>query len=181
MKTTSYAEYLSLPQLFDASSFADNDKSQLNFVIAHQITELWLKLLNNYLTEFSQQQTLSSLLAGESVIRQVNNIWEVFEHIPPKDFLSIRESLNGISGAESSQYAETIKLIKSNMNKCSNVEAIQTLSRIDSALQKWKLSHINLTAKLIGDRPGTGGSDGASYLKDKGTSPLISHEDLNQF
>jgi tryptophan 2,3-dioxygenase len=177
----SYNEYLSLSQVLKLSDFAEDQSSHLNFVICHQITELWFKLLNNYLSDFIAHRELSALLSSETVIRQINDIWEVFEHIPSNEFLKIRESLQGISGAESKQYFETIRLIKQSINECKDRNSIQILSRIDSTFQKWKTSHINITEKLISKRTGTGGSDGAEYLQRQGNKPLVNHDDLNQF
>ena len=177
----SYNEYLSLSQILQLSGFAEDQSSHLNFVICHQITELWFKLVNNYLADFIDRGELSALLSADAVIRQINATWEVFEHIPPSEFLKIRQSLNGISGAESQQYFETIELIKLSLQECKDRNSIQTLSRIDSSFQKWKVSHINITEKLISDRPGTGGSTGADYLQRQGHSPLVNHADLNQF
>jgi tryptophan 2,3-dioxygenase len=177
----SYNEYLSLSQVLKLSNFAEDQSSHLNFVICHQITELWFKLLNNYLSDFVARRELSFLLSAESVMRQINDIWEVFEHIPSNEFLTIRESLQGISGAESKQYFETIRLIKLSLSECQDRDSVHALSRIDSTFQKWKASHINITEKLISNRPGTGGSEGTEYLQRQGNKPLVNHDDLNQF
>jgi len=178
---TSYNEYLSIDVLLDASSFANGKSSELNFVISHQITELWFKLLINYLSIHESRQELGALLAAETVMKQINSIWEVFEHIQPKDFLEIREKLKGISGAESTQYAQVSALIKKGIKHCKTKEQIQVLSRIDSTFQKWKISHLHITQKLIGNLSGTGGTEGANFLKEKGSQPLITHENLNAY
>jgi len=114
-------------------------------------------------------------------MRQINSIWEVFEHIQVKDFLKIREKLKGISGAESSQYLKVAELIKKNTSQCKTKESMLALSRIDSTFQKWKNSHQHITLKLIGDAPGTGGTSGVEFLKKQGNQSYIKHKDLNKF
>jgi tryptophan 2,3-dioxygenase len=176
----SYNEYLSLDAILKTSEFTNGKSSEQNFVISHQITELWFKLLITYIKDFTETQHIAALLAAESIMRQINSAWEVFEHIQAKDFLKIREELKGISGAESNQYARVTDLIKKSVEICNTKESIQALSRIDSTFQKWKNSHLQITLKLIGDRPGTGGTSGADFIKEQGSQSLIKHSDLNK-
>jgi len=179
---TSYDQYLGLMQVLGASDFVGADSDQLNFVISHQVTELLAKLLIRYLTDFTRTANLEDLLAAESVSRQLNCIWDIFEHISVNNFLRFRESLKGVSGAESQQFRQLASLLPECKRLCQSnksKQGLNTLARLDSNLRKWKAAHLYLTEKLIGSLPGTGGSSGASYLKEKSNDPLISHEDLH--
>lgn len=44
-------------------------------------------------------------------------------------------------------------------------ELINSLIEIDSLLEQWRYLHISIVKKMIGRKPGTGGSPGAEYLK----------------
>jgi tryptophan 2,3-dioxygenase len=41
----------------------------------------------------------------------------------------------------------------------------EQLVDLDEGLQEWRYRHIKMVERTIGTKPGTGGSDGASYLK----------------
>lgn len=182
MKTyKTYEEYLSLGEVLGASDFLADDPDQLCFAISHQVTELWFKLLITELTRFEASGELRHLLRADAVIRQTNGIWEVFESIRVADFLRFREELNGISGAGSAQYYRLQELVVRCRGRCLDQQAIALLSKIDSALAQWKFAHIQITRKFLGDAPGTGGTSGASYLRDKGADPLVTHDDLKKF
>ena len=40
----------------------------------------------------------------------------------------------------------------------------ETLTDLDEGLQEWRYRHVVMVRRTIGTKPGTGGSDGASYL-----------------
>ena len=40
----------------------------------------------------------------------------------------------------------------------------ETLTDLDEGLQEWRYRHVMMVRRTIGTKPGTGGSDGASYL-----------------
>jgi len=41
----------------------------------------------------------------------------------------------------------------------------ETLTDLDEGLQEWRYRHVMMVRRTIGTKPGTGGSDGASYLQ----------------
>jgi tryptophan 2,3-dioxygenase len=43
-------------------------------------------------------------------------------------------------------------------------QLLDTLLEIDNQMGNWRYRHINMVQRMIGIRPGTGGSDGADYL-----------------
>jgi tryptophan 2,3-dioxygenase len=36
---------------------------------------------------------------------------------------------------------------------------------VDQGIQEWRYRHLSLAERLLGGKPGTGGSSGASYLR----------------
>jgi tryptophan 2,3-dioxygenase len=43
---------------------------------------------------------------------------------------------------------------------------LETLTDVDEGLQEWRYRHVKMVERTIGHRPGTGGSSGASYLRE---------------
>ena len=41
----------------------------------------------------------------------------------------------------------------------------ELLTDLDEKLQEWRYRHVMMVRRTIGTKPGTGGSDGASYLQ----------------
>ena len=41
----------------------------------------------------------------------------------------------------------------------------ETMTDLDEGLQEWRYRHVMMVRRTIGTKPGTGGSDGASYLQ----------------
>lgn len=44
-------------------------------------------------------------------------------------------------------------------------QLLDALLEIDELMSTWRTRHISMVSRMIGSRPGTGGSDGAAYLK----------------
>ena len=43
---------------------------------------------------------------------------------------------------------------------------LETLTDVDEGLQEWRYRHVKMVERTIGQKPGTGGSPGASYLRE---------------
>ena len=44
---------------------------------------------------------------------------------------------------------------------------------LDEGLQEWRYRHVKMVERTIGDKPGTGGSPGAEYLRSTLFQPLF--------
>jgi tryptophan 2,3-dioxygenase len=44
-------------------------------------------------------------------------------------------------------------------------EVCEALVDIDEGIQEWRYRHVKMVERIIGGRPGTGGSAGAAYLR----------------
>ena len=60
-------------------------------------------------------------------------------------------------------------LLKDLPNKCYNREE---LCDVENAFKKWQFSHMKTVERIIGNRPGTGGTSGVDYLKRAVDKPL---------
>jgi len=119
-----YSGYLQLDQLLSAqkplSDPAHHD--EMLFIIQHQVSELWLKLLMHELLAargFLQQdqvwQTRKVMARGKQVLRQLVEQWSVLETMTPSEYMGFRDLLGPSSGFQSLQY-RAIEFLLGNKN-----------------------------------------------------------------
>lgn len=108
-----YGGYLRLDQLLAAqqplSSPPHHD--EMLFIIQHQTSELWLKLLAHELRaaiSFLQRdqvwQCQKVLARSKLVLRQLTEQWSVLETLTPSEYMGFRDVLGPSSGFQSLQY-----------------------------------------------------------------------------
>jgi tryptophan 2,3-dioxygenase len=107
----SYGEYLRLDLLLAAQQPLSGERSELLFIIVHQVSELWMKLMGaelDALMECVRRDELgpSSKMFGRiaSVQAQLMSVWEVLATMTPFDYSSFRNALGRSSGFQSAQY-----------------------------------------------------------------------------
>lgn len=107
----SYGDYLAMDQILSAQHPISDAPDELLFIIQHQTSELWMKLMLHELrgarTAVSQDRTAEAmkLLARVSrIMEQLNNAWDVLRTMTPSDYTTFRESLGQSSGFQSLQY-----------------------------------------------------------------------------
>ncbi|NID15803.1 tryptophan 2,3-dioxygenase [Luteibacter yeojuensis] len=109
----SYGEYLKLDQVLTAqqprSEPAHHD--EMLFIIQHQTSELWLKLMIHELEAAlvrlradDVDGTLKILARVKQVQRQLYEQWGVLETLTPAEYLQFRDVLGPSSGFQSLQY-----------------------------------------------------------------------------
>ncbi|MFC6081781.1 tryptophan 2,3-dioxygenase family protein [Sphaerisporangium aureirubrum] len=49
----------------------------------------------------------------------------------------------------------------------------ERLIDLDEGMQEWRYRHVKMVERIIGERSGTGGSTGASYLRNTLFSPMF--------
>jgi tryptophan 2,3-dioxygenase len=54
-----------------------------------------------------------------------------------------------------------------------NAELCERLVDLDEGLQEWRYRHVKMVERTIGVKPGTGGSSGASYLRETLGAPIF--------
>ncbi|WP_305806564.1 tryptophan 2,3-dioxygenase family protein [Stenotrophomonas sp. YIM B06876] len=108
-----YGGYLRLDQLLSAqqplSSPPHHD--EMLFIIQHQTSELWLKLLAHELRAaigFLQRDEVGQcrkvLARSKQVLRQLTEQWSVLETLTPSEYMGFRDVLGPSSGFQSLQY-----------------------------------------------------------------------------
>ncbi len=109
----SYGGYLQLDTLLSAQqpvSKAGNH-DELLFIIQHQVSELWMKLIIHELRlaiahlQRDELGPVQKILARvKQVQRQLFEQWSVLETLTPSEYLRFRDSLGPSSGFQSHQY-----------------------------------------------------------------------------
>ena len=120
----SYGGYLCLDQLLDAQNPLSSPvvHDEMLFIIQHQTSELWMKLVIHELTaamEFLRQDEIGpcqKMFARiKHIQKQLTEQWSVLETLTPSDYMKFRDVLGSSSGFQSQQYRE-IEFLLGNKN-----------------------------------------------------------------
>jgi len=120
----SYGGYLQLDRLLDAQRPVSDpvQHDELLFIIQHQVSELWMKLMihelrsaNAHLRAGELGSTQKVFARCKQVLRQLTEMWSVLETLTPSDYMRFRDILGPSSGFQSLQY-RTIEFLLGNKN-----------------------------------------------------------------
>jgi tryptophan 2,3-dioxygenase len=107
----SYGDYLDLARLLDCQHPKSVDHNELLFIIQHQATELWLKLVLHELDAAREQLTRDDLQPAFKMLARVSRIfaqlvqaWDVLSTLTPSEYSAFRPLLGNSSGFQSHQY-----------------------------------------------------------------------------
>ena len=110
-KSMSYGDYLGLDRLLDCQNPRSSDHNELLFIIQHQTTELWLKLVLHELAAARAQLRRDELQPAFKMLARVSRIfaqlvqaWDVLSTLTPSEYSAFRPSLVNASGFQSHQY-----------------------------------------------------------------------------
>lgn len=119
-----YAGYLRLDLLLDAQRPQSRppQHDEMLFIVQHQVSELWLKLLIHELTAAVAHlradrvwQFGKATARCKQVLRQLTEQWSVLETLTPSEYMSFRDILGPSSGFQSLQY-RTVEFLIGNKN-----------------------------------------------------------------
>ncbi len=239
----SYGEYLQLEKLLGAQQPVSTQHNEMVFILVHQVSELWMRLMLHELTaalECIRRDDLDpafKMLARISRTQtQLLTVWDVLSTLTPFEYSAFRNELGRSSGFQSVQYrllefqfgnkhAEMIEVHKRDPRAYQLLaralaapslydEVLRLLSRrgygipesylsrdfsqpyqpskqvagawlgvyhnsdeawdlyelaerlvdLDYHFQLWRYHHLKTVERIIGYKPGTGGTAGVSYL-----------------
>jgi tryptophan 2,3-dioxygenase len=239
----SYGEYLRLDRLLDAQKPLSGEHDEMLFIIVHQVSELWMRLmlheLHGVIECVRRDQLDPSFKMLERIGRvqgQLMAVWDVLASMTPSDYSSFRNLLGRSSGFQSLQYRvleftlgnkhpemleahrrdeadyqtlrralaapslydEVLRLLSQrgygvpatalardftqpyepskqvtaawlavyhNADKDWDLyELAERLVDVDHRFQLWRFQHMKTVERIIGYKPGTGGTAGVSYL-----------------
>jgi tryptophan 2,3-dioxygenase len=240
----SYGDYLALDQLLAAQRPRSGQHDEMLFIIQHQTTELWLKLIRHELGAARDRIRADDLQPAFKMLARVGRImtqliqaWDVLATLTPSDYTAFRGALGRASGFQSYQfrliefmlgnkqramidphrhradlaaaleaelvapsiYDEAIRLLARRGVAFSptaldrdfglpyvadpSVEAAWTtvyrdperhwdlyelaeeLVDLEDFFRQWRFRHVTTVERIIGFKPGTGGTAGVAYLR----------------
>ncbi|ASS93501.1 tryptophan 2,3-dioxygenase [Peribacillus simplex] len=243
-KDMSYEDYLHLNQILSSQHRLSGHHDEMLFIIIHQTSELWMKLILHELTAATDHIQAGRLEPSFKMLSRVARIqqqlvqsWNVLSTLTPSDYMEFREKLGNSSGFQSFQnrliefamgqknsqilavfrhQPELYESMMAALNKPSIYDAAigalaarglpidqsvlnrdwsviyqenasvenawltvyrdvhkywdlyelaEKLVDIGSQQQFWRFNHMSTVERIIGNKKGTGGSSGVSYLK----------------
>lgn len=240
----SYGDYLQLDRILNAQKPLSPDHNELLFIVQHQTSELWMKLMLHELraairhVQGDDLDPCFKILARVCHIqKQLSEQWSVLATLTPSEYLQFRGVLGSASGLQSLQY-RMIEFILGNKHAelaaifrhdpaghreitdllgapslydeflrhlarrgfavpaaClerdwsrpyrrnpalipvlrqiyeqpaehwNEYEMCEKLVDIEDAFKLWRFRHVQTVERIIGGRPGTGGSSGVPFLR----------------
>ena len=239
----SYGQYLQLDKLLGAQQPLSSQHNEMVFILVHQVSELWMRLMLHELTAALEcvrrddlDPALKMLARISRTQTQLLTVWDVLSTLTPFEYSAFRNELGRASGFQSVQYrlleflfgnknAEMIEVHKRDPRAYEILsralaepslydEVLRLLSRrgygipesylsrefsepyqankqiagawlgvyhnadqawdlyelaerlvdLDYNFQLWRYHHLKTVERIIGYKPGTGGTGGVSYL-----------------
>ncbi len=140
----SYADYLHLERVLDAQRPLSPDPNELLFIIQHQTSELWMKLMLHELDAALQALRNDSLRPAFKMLARVSRImqqlvgaWDVLATMTPSEYSVIRPYLANSSGFQSAQYRR-IEFVLGNKNAAMlkpHAHAPERLAEVEAAMR----------------------------------------------
>ena len=110
-RSMSYGDYLQLDKILTAQSPLSPDHNEMLFIIQHQTSELWMKLMLHELRAAIAAVARDELGAAFKMLARVSRImeqlvhaWDVLATMTPPEYSAIRPYLSTSSGFQSWQY-----------------------------------------------------------------------------
>jgi len=110
-KDMSYGDYLHLDEVLGAQHPLSPDHNEMLFIVQHQTSELWMKLLLHELSAAVQCVARDELGSAFKMLARVSKImeqlvhaWDVLATMTPPEYSAIRPYLSNSSGFQSWQY-----------------------------------------------------------------------------
>ena len=107
----SYGQYLRLDLLLAAQQPLTSEHNEMLFIIVHQVSELWMRLLRHELAAVMDCVRRDELDASFKMFSRIDHVqgqllavWDVLSTMTPFDYSAFRNALGRSSGFQSQQY-----------------------------------------------------------------------------
>ena len=118
----SYGDYLHLDQVLSAQHPLSPDHNEMLFIVQHQTSELWMKLMLHELHaavrcvgQDQLPEAFKMLARVSRIMEQLVHAWDVLATMTPPEYSAIRPYLSNSSGFQSWQYRQ-IEFMLGNKN-----------------------------------------------------------------
>ena len=183
-KDMSYGDYLHLDQVLGAQHPLSPDHNELLFIVQHQTSELWMKLLLHELaaavacvTRDQLGSAFKMLARVAKIMEQLVHAWDVLATMTPPEYSAIRPFLSSSSGFQSWQYRR-IEFMLGNKNAAMlkpHAHRPDILALVDATFRAPSLYDESL--RLLARR---GLPVPASHLARDWTQPYVSNDEVEQ-
>ena len=110
-QSMSYGDYLSLDSILNAQHPRSPDHNEMLFIVQHQTSELWMKLMLHelraaiaHLAKDELSPAFKMLARVSKIMEQLVHAWDVLATMTPPEYSAIRPYLASSSGFQSHQY-----------------------------------------------------------------------------
>lgn len=110
-RAMSYGDYLDLKSILNAQHPLSDAHDEMLFIIQHQASEVWMRLIIHELTharlairEGALPPAFKMLTRVARIFEQLNNAWDVLRTMTPSEYTAFRDDLGASSGFQSMQY-----------------------------------------------------------------------------
>ena len=110
-QSMTYGDYLHLDDLLSAQKPRSPDHNEMLFIIQHQTSELWMKLMLHELraaiadiAKDELSDAFKKLARVSKIMEQLVHAWDVLATMTPPEYSAIRPYLANSSGFQSAQY-----------------------------------------------------------------------------
>ncbi|MEO6408641.1 MAG: tryptophan 2,3-dioxygenase [Burkholderiaceae bacterium] len=117
-----YGDYLHLEQVLSAQHPRSPDHNEMLFIVQHQTSELWIKLMLHELSAAVAKVASDDLGSAFKMLARVSKImeqlvhaWDVLATMTPSEYSAIRPYLASSSGLQSWQYRQ-VEFLLGNKN-----------------------------------------------------------------
>ncbi|KFI06544.1 tryptophan 2,3-dioxygenase [Massilia sp. BSC265] len=121
-ESMSYGDYLGLDSILTAQHPLSPNHNEMLFIIQHQTSELWIKLMlhelqavRRHIKEDNLPPAFKMLARVARIMDQLVHAWDVLATMTPPEYTAIRPYLGASSGFQSFQYRE-LEFILGNKN-----------------------------------------------------------------
>jgi tryptophan 2,3-dioxygenase len=165
LETMTPLEFLSFRERLEAASGFQSDQfRQLEFALGLKSADVVKRFPPD-----SRGRT-----ALEQRFREAS-LWDAFVHYlaregyPVPNEILTRDVTSPIQPSDALQHA----LIDLYRRDAKNAELCERLVDLDEGMQEWRYRHVKMVERTIGTKPGSGGSQGAAYLRGTLAHPLF--------
>ncbi|MFJ7745814.1 tryptophan 2,3-dioxygenase [Peribacillus sp. NPDC097295] len=109
-KEMSYGDYLQLDQVLSSQRLLSGHHDEMLFIVIHQTSELWMKLIlhemtaaTGLITEGRLEPSFKMLSRISRIQQQLVHSWNVLSTLTPSDYMEFRDKLGNSSGFQSFQ------------------------------------------------------------------------------
>jgi tryptophan 2,3-dioxygenase len=180
----SYGDYLGLDALLGSQRPRSGDHNEMLFIVQHQTSELWMKLMLHELAAAVRSvaddelgSAFKMLARVSKIMEQLVHAWDVLATMTPPEYSAIRPYLSNSSGFQSWQY-RCIEFLLGNKNAAMlkpHSHRPDILERVDAAWRAPSLYDESL--RLLARR---GLAIPADRLERDWTQPYVASDEVEQ-